>query len=295
MQKIIITIDTEGDNLWGWREGQTLTTENVSFVPRFQDLCEKYGFIPTYLTTYEMALEERWNAYAKQKQHAGKCEIGLHIHAWNNPPIYPLPKLYRGKPFITEYPGEIAFEKMQFLKKLLEERFECQVFSARSGRFGTDAVYFEIMDRLGLTVDCSITPQIDLSATPGRTVPSCNNYMDADICPSFIYKNVLEVPLTSRRTEPKSPGASPYIWMRPVGFSAEELLQLADRVEAEEVDNIEFMLHSSEMMPGGSPYFKTAEDIEQLFFTVEKVFSGLADRNYTGISLSDYRKTADGL
>ena len=60
MQHMIITIDTEGDNLWGWKEGETLTTENAAFVPRFQELCEAHGFIPTYMTTYEMAMEDRW-------------------------------------------------------------------------------------------------------------------------------------------------------------------------------------------------------------------------------------------
>ena len=72
MQHMIITIDTEGDNLWGWKEGTALTTENAAFVPRFQELCEEHGFIPTYMTTYEMAMEDRWVRYAKKKQQEGK-------------------------------------------------------------------------------------------------------------------------------------------------------------------------------------------------------------------------------
>ncbi|BAN97921.1 hypothetical protein E05_31550 [Plautia stali symbiont] len=42
----LITLDTEGDNLWRNRSGK-VTTYNVRFLPRFQALCEKYGFKPT--------------------------------------------------------------------------------------------------------------------------------------------------------------------------------------------------------------------------------------------------------
>lgn len=50
MKTFLITVDTEGDNLWQWKPGEKITTENSLFIPRFQELCEKYGLIPTYLT-----------------------------------------------------------------------------------------------------------------------------------------------------------------------------------------------------------------------------------------------------
>lgn len=31
----IITIDTEGDNLWNWEEGAPISTENAKYIPRF--------------------------------------------------------------------------------------------------------------------------------------------------------------------------------------------------------------------------------------------------------------------
>ena len=48
----LITIDTEGDNLWAAPEA--ITTENSRWLPRFQQLCERFGFQPTYLTDYEI-------------------------------------------------------------------------------------------------------------------------------------------------------------------------------------------------------------------------------------------------
>ena len=41
MKSFIITIDTEGDNLWAYHKGDPIKTENVKFIPRFQDLCNR--------------------------------------------------------------------------------------------------------------------------------------------------------------------------------------------------------------------------------------------------------------
>lgn len=56
MKHFIITVDTEGDNLWEYKKGTPIGTENAKYLPRFQSLCEKYGFKPVYLTNYEVSV-----------------------------------------------------------------------------------------------------------------------------------------------------------------------------------------------------------------------------------------------
>ena len=56
----IITIDTEGDNIWA--HPHPVTTENARHLPRFQELCERYGFAPSYLVDYEMAIDPIFNS-----------------------------------------------------------------------------------------------------------------------------------------------------------------------------------------------------------------------------------------
>ena len=46
----IITIDTEGDNLW--QNHRVIKTENARYLARFQTLCERFGFKPVWLTNY---------------------------------------------------------------------------------------------------------------------------------------------------------------------------------------------------------------------------------------------------
>ena len=53
LPSFLITIDTEGDNLWARRK--VITTKNSLFLHRFQARCESFGLGPTYLTNYEMA------------------------------------------------------------------------------------------------------------------------------------------------------------------------------------------------------------------------------------------------
>lgn len=80
MQKpaFLITIDTEGDNLW--QKNDSITTENAKYLPRFQAVCEKYGFKPVYLTNYEMAIDPFLLSLAR-RDCPGTAEIGMHLHA----------------------------------------------------------------------------------------------------------------------------------------------------------------------------------------------------------------------
>ena len=47
------------------------------------------------------------------------------------------------------------------------------------------------------------------------------------------------------------------------------------------------MLHSSEFMPGGSPNFKTGEDIEKLYSDLEILFQIIAT-NFSGMTLNEF-------
>jgi hypothetical protein len=52
-------------------------------------------------------------------------------------------------------------------------------------------------------------------------------------------------------------------------------------------DYIEFMLHSSEFMPGGSPTFPSAGHIERLYGEMESLFE-TASRYFKGYTLAEY-------
>ena len=79
------------------------------------------------------------------------------------------------------------------------------------------------------------------------------------------------------------------IWLRPATATVEEMLWLCSKVDKDiNVDYLEFMIHSSELMPGGSPYFKDDCAIENLYMKIEKVFEYVQDLGYEGITMIDY-------
>mgnify|MGYP003976026763 CR=1 FL=1 len=84
----IITIDVEGDNLWS--RPRDIKCRNALFLPRFQELCEKYNLFPVYLTNYEMAQSNEFINLAKSFINNNTGEVGMHLHAWDSPPDYKL-------------------------------------------------------------------------------------------------------------------------------------------------------------------------------------------------------------
>lgn len=294
----IITVDTEGDNCWESAFQGVAATRNTSFIPRFQNLCEEYGFKPVYLTNYEMVSDSEWVRYARSKMLQDKCEIGMHLHAWNTPPYYNLSNRFGGNPYITEYPYEIMEQKVQTMKALLEKKFETRMVSHRSGRWATNPTYFEILKKYGIQVDCSVTPQVDLSKLPGYSQNCGNDYRKFPTGMYEIYDGILEVPMTTRVQHYTNQGNYKHrlkalikgepLWLRPLKNDPQKLIELTQKVEREKNHKyLEFMIHSSELMPGGSPYFKDEAAVEKLYGTIRTYFEYVANCGYKAVMLKE--------
>ena len=76
-------------------------------------------------------------------------------------------------------------------------------------------------------------------------------------------------------------------WLRPSGGNAAQMIAVAEKTLSQGNDYVEFMLHSSEFMPGGSPTFKDEADIERLYQDLNTLFSWLAERT-RGMTLAEY-------
>jgi hypothetical protein len=66
------------------------------------------------------------------------------------------------------------------------------------------------------------------------------------------------------------------------------MLELARRARDASPPHLEFMLHSSELMPGGSPMFQGAAQIDQLYASLEILFEEFA-RSCRGMTLAEFR------
>jgi len=303
-KKFIITIDTEGDSQWD--PNAPCSTRNARYIPRFQELAEKYGFQPTWLTNYEMAEDPFYVEYMTQKLKEGQCEIGMHLHAWNNPPEYPLKKVTNQRDYLFEYPEHIMEEKIKVMTEKLEETFSTKMLSHRSGRWSTDETYFRLLDKYGYRFDCSVTPYESWESCLGATGKPGTDYSHYPTQPYQIYGDVLEVPMSIRPVkyfdtdavcsvysflrEVKRSLKKRNIWLRPRQNPSFTALKTVLNTVEQDSNYAMFMLHSSEMMPGGSPSFPDEKSIEELYRCVEKLFAEATQRGFVGCKLSDYQR-----
>ena len=315
MQKpaFLITIDTEGDNLW--QKHDSITTENARYLPRFQQLCEKYGFKPVWLTNYEMAVDPFFIDFAKQVIAQRTGEIGMHLHAWNSPPLQPLTDNdWKHKPYLIEYAKEVIQQKVAFLTHLLEETFQTKMLSHRAGRWAFNEIYARCLIDLGYQVDCSVTPKVTWQYSKGdpqgkggsdyRHFPTQAYFLDEQDISRAGTSPLLEVPMSIQykhsalmnnlrqgydrlRGKMRSPSVH---WLRPMGNNLSTMQKVVEQTLAQGSDYVEYMLHSSEYMPGGSPTFTTESDIERLYEELESFFAWLQPK-VQGMTLAEYYQT----
>jgi hypothetical protein len=312
----IVTIDTEGDDIWnGPRE---ITTRNALYLPRFQQLCECFGLKPTYLVNYEMAVSPAFVEFGRDVQARGKGEIGMHLHAWNSPPIAALTgDDNRHKPFLIEYPADALRAKVDFMTKLLQDVFGTPITSHRAGRWAMNEHYARTLIEYGYLTDCSVTPYVDWRGTLGNPVAAGgSDYRDFPTEPYFIDPEdigrpgnspLLEVPMTvSKRCPPalrplvrailSRPGLPRHVvsrmlrnqWLRPNGYNRSAMIAQVEEAAAAGASHVEFMLHSSEFMPAGSPTFPDARSVERLYADLEALFER-ASALFSGATLGEFR------
>lgn len=322
--KLIITIDTEADNQWAREE--TATLRNIDYIPRFQALCDAYDIKPTYLATHAMALSDNFVQTVGPYQEAGRAEIGAHLHPWNTPPLYALTDDdHRHHPFPHEYPRQTLREKLTVLTETLEARVGQRPITFRAGRYGFDAVVAALLLELGYWADCSVTPLVSWRRTPGD--PRGHGGPDFAATPPYAYvtsradvtrpgdSGLLEVPVSiffvrwpvlnrfirslKRLYADRHDfvlrslyqlGQKP-VWFRPhPKYSAQHMLTIYQIARRLQLDYVEMMFHSSELMPGGSKNTPDSGTIEALYRLFEEIFAGLRTAGVQSMTLADYAR-----
>jgi hypothetical protein len=298
---LLITVDTEGDNLWS--KPKVITTRNAAFLPRFQALCERYRLVPTWLVDYDMARDPFFIEFGRDAIARAAAEIGVHPHAWLTPPLYsPIDHQQGQMPYLTEYPESVLEAKLDALTGLLETTFGVKMVSHRAGRWSFNSVYAEALARRGFRVDCSVSPGVDWRSTLGRPDgQGGTDYSDFPTLPYPLITGTASRPtrrltaaltLTRKLWNQVYPSAR---WFRPRPGNRQEMLGLMKDVIREGAPCIEFMLHSSELMPGGSPRFTDERSIEALYEDLEAVFEEARSAGCSGLTLQQYADHLDAM
>jgi hypothetical protein len=192
--------------------------------------------------------------------------------------------------------------------------------SHRAGRWSFNETYARVLIDEGYRVDCSVTPHVSwrfCKGDPNRAggsdythFPDSAYFLDlADIARPG-NSPLLELPLTVLRTRTypapveKLRGAFagnfygtlmlrrifPHFQMlMPNGRNRRSMLNIIAAVSAADQPYIEMAIHSSELMPGGSPTFPDAGSVENLYADLEVIFSA-ARGKFSGSTLAEFHE-----
>ncbi len=307
-----------------WARPRDITTRNAACLPRFQSLCEQYDLKPTYLTNWEMARSPTFQEFGRDILARETGEIGMHLHAWNSPPLVVLtPDDDHHQPFLIDYTEDRMREKVKTITGVLEDTFGVDLVSHRAGRWSFNEKYARILVDNGYHVDCSVTPHVSWQSNQGDPAgnggtnfsrfPETAYFVDLNDISRAGHSPLLELPMTivshpyprtmelARRFVGKSGfGARAMdhflpssLWLRPARGNREALLYILSVAGREKRAYVEFMLHSSELMPGGSPCFPSAESIEVLYDDLEALFAA-AVGVFEGRTLDEYYRQFTG-
>jgi hypothetical protein len=186
--------------------------------------------------------------------------------------------------------------------------------SHRAGRWAFNETYAQLLVENGYLADCSVTPHVSWKKIMGNPAgqggpdyngfPSEPYFLDLEQINRPGTSRLLEVPPTIIRsklldTMPwvyKVKGIRklawrhepPAAWIFPNGSNLRSMLKCVSTAVAERRAHIEFVIHSSELMPGGSPRFRTEESIERLYGDLRILFTEIA-AHFRGMTLGEFR------
>ncbi len=295
---VLVGVDTEADDQWSAAGRRLLSVRNAERLPALQALFDERGVRPTYLVTHEMATREESARVLQDLAAAGRCEIGTHLHPWSSPP-------YRPEDQDGRYPHQLPTELLRRQLTELTGVIECSLgrrpTSYRAGRHGFDERSLLILEDLGYTVDTSVDPLFNERRKGGPTFagaplrPYRPDYRDVRKPGAA---KILEIPVTAATTPPLPKALErlytslppiPYrgafkrlgvraVWLRPSYTALPDMLTFATRLAEERVPCFNILFHSSELLPGGSPYTPDQASVDRFLDHLRRVLDHLTGR-----------------
>lgn len=285
MIALLVGIDTEGDNQWSAESRLRPTYANIYALPRLHDLFRRHGVRPTYLITHPVATDSRSADVLRELLESGTAEIGAHHHAWETPPS--TDDDVRRHVYALDLPADRFTAQLASLTSAITNAVGERPVSYRSGRFGFSVSHVRPLEAAGYLIDSSVAP-LFFEAHKGGP-----DFADAPLQPYRLgydhatrpgTSGVLELPLscalnrrwprsldllwaraprnyTTKRVLRKLGVVRP-LWLRPSYSSLDDMRTLARRLADQGVPLLNLIFHSSEAIVGGSPYNRTASELE---------------------------------
>ncbi|MFQ5348527.1 MAG: polysaccharide deacetylase family protein [Rhodothalassiaceae bacterium] len=290
---LVVIIDTEEEFDWARpisRDNRAVTS--IAGQARAQAIFARYGIVPTYVVDYPVATDADAVATLRAFQDAGEALIGAHLHPWVTPPeteaVTPA----------NSYPGNLppALEeaKLRTLTDAIAASFGRRPRIYKAGRYGIGPNTPAILARLGYRVDASVVPHTEFCADGGpdfrheRPVPRAfdrdGEVMELPLSVGFcgllrpwgpaLYPPATRGPMMRLRL----PGILARtrllerIRLSPEGADAADHIRLTRALVADGVRVFSYTYHSPSLVPGHTPYVRTARALDAFLDRMDRYF-----------------------
>lgn len=315
--KLLITIDTEEDN-WNRYSKTDNPVGNIESLAELTSLFNRYAVRPTYLITYPVASTPISRDILKEISDTGTCEIGMHCHPWNTPPLDGKNSIKKCDTMLCNLAEDIVADKLIYLHDVIKENFGIEPISFRAGRYGFGPQVAKVLCRLGYRVDTSVTPysswvsihgadytafgnhpfrfgrhglQHEENDGPLLQVPVSVGYLQANfnLCcriESYIEKNVLRY-FRLKGILDKT-GLLNKVWLSPELSTTEMMIKLAKRFDRMGSEYINMTFHSSSLKAGNNPFVQDVNAQHTIFRRIEQFVRFVSESGWESLTLSEF-------
>lgn len=303
-QRFIVTVDTEEEFDWNaplQREGHSL--ETIPALRTFQQFCEGFGVVPSYMLDYPIATDPRAAEILHGAVAAGQAEIGVQLHPWVSPPFEEVVTEFNS--YAGNLPPALEREKFSRLHSAITSNFGAAPLTYRAGRYGLGPNTLDILKDHGIAIDTSVRALFDYSHAGGpnfRNHPLKPYWVDAE-------RKLMEMPLTTvywGMLRQAGNTIYPHMWrtpsmrgvlaraslleripLTPEGVTAQEAIRGVDIAIDSGLPILVFSFHSPSLAPGHTPYVRNEADLATFYDWWRQLFGYLAARNVRPTSVSE--------
>lgn len=298
--RIVISLDVEEEGLFSGRYAERPTVRNVASLLKLRPLSQRFNFPLTLLCSYAVFRDRNAQKVLEEMRDKAGAEIGLHLHHWSTPPL-PEARDRNLSPERTHLlPSRLLRERLYNLAEEGRKFQSASLTSFRMGRWDLKAGLLPMLEELGITVDSSICP---LRSFPGGA--------DHFLAPADPYwhkfsngRQILEAPITQIPINAGLARLWETVWKKnpqmldkfhffgalsanPLWHS-EAVMKQATRLHVARGGKLlNLFLHSSELMPGGSPHVPDARAADRIVKKLESFCDYLVNNyNCAGITMN---------
>jgi hypothetical protein len=282
--RLVVLIDTEEEFDWDAPFSREATAvRHMRRLNSLQSVFERFRICPTYAVDYPVASQEDgWKPLSELFQ-TGRALIGAHLHPWVTPPFEE--DLNSRNSYHGNLPVQLERAKLSALTDRIEESFGSRPRIFKAGRYGIGPNTYALLAECGYQVDQSPAPPLDFSLDggPDFSKMECGPFQEArsgllvlpstgaflgwwpgDLRSTYLWAttpwrrrlHVLSALFRSRALD--------RVWLNPETASLARLIALTRTLVQSGQRVFVLHLHSSSVMPGGTPYARDEDGVQSL-------------------------------